>query len=315
MRVLVAEAEPITRTLLTTSLARWGHQVEVASDITSTWAALSHPSPPSLAIVASTLSDGGSAELLQRLDALPRTRMTWVLLRLAAGNERPDNHADDVLPVPFSLATLRTRVRVGLRSQALAAELTQTRSQLTALTRIDPLTGIASRSAVMEALHRAVARGARETESVAVIIADLDGFRRVNQAFGAAAGDGALRETAARWASAVRSYDVIGRSGGQEFLIVLPGCSAPGAQRLAERLRAAIRDRALVTHEGPVALTSSFGVASVDLSDADRAGLRRVDSSEDAPAVHRADAEALLRRATSALAEAKSSGGDCVRQG
>mgnify|MGYP002629242298 CR=1 FL=1 len=291
MRILLAEAEPVTQTLIAGALTRWGHQVEVVTDLHTTWAALSHPGAPRLAVVASELPDGATADVLERIRALEKSSRTWLIVRRPPGASSRSDTADDVLRTPFDLDALRARVHVGVRAVAVSDELAAAKTSLGRLAHVDALTGVASRAAVLQTLKRELARGARAAECVSVILAGLDGFRRVNDAFGAAAGDAALQETAARIVSDVRTYDTVGRSDGAEFLVVLPGCGADGAAMLAERLRESIRSRALTTREGMVALTSSFGVATAAVS---------------------AEADGLLRRAASSLARAKTLGGDRV---
>ena len=291
MNILLAEAEPVTQALIAGALVSWGHRVDVVTNIDTAWAALSHPTAPRMAIVADELDDGETHGLLVRLREETSAPRTWVLQRQRPGSEFVHASADDVLPMPFELSTLRSRVRIATRALTLTTALAVAEENLVRLARVDALTGVASRVAVLDALDREMARRARGHGVVSVIVADLDGFRRVNEAFGASAGDAALREAASRMVSGVRRYDIVGRSGGKEFLVVLPGCDEAGATLLAERLRENIRTRALTTPEGPVALTSSFGVAT---------------------ATDGTDSDALVVRAATALREAKRAGGDRV---
>src|SRR5438034_354068 len=101
----------------------------------------------------------------------------------------------------------------------------------------DDLTGLWNRAAILGLLDRELARARRERRPVGVILADLDHFKRVNDSLGHLAGDRVLRQVAQRMLTSLRSYDTIGRYGGEEFLIVLPGCDGAHTLALAERLR------------------------------------------------------------------------------
>jgi diguanylate cyclase (GGDEF)-like protein len=93
-------------------------------------------------------------------------------------------------------------------------------------------------------------------------MADLDHFKKVNDTLGHAAGDAVLREAARRIAACVRPYDSPCRYGGEEFLIVLPGCDLAGAAMRAEHIRSAIGDTPFQIPEGTIDLTCSLGIAS-----------------------------------------------------
>jgi diguanylate cyclase (GGDEF)-like protein len=101
----------------------------------------------------------------------------------------------------------------------------------------DPLTKSWNRRHILELLERELARIQRHDTALGVIMLDLDYFKSINDTHGHLVGDEVLRETARRLRSAVRQYDSVGRYGGEEFLIVMPGCGAPDIENQAERLR------------------------------------------------------------------------------
>jgi diguanylate cyclase (GGDEF)-like protein len=128
---------------------------------------------------------------------------------------------------------------------------------------IDSLTGLANRRSLEESLRSELARATRFGDSICVVLADLDDFKRVNDQYGHAAGDEVLIAFAGALRSTVRESDVAGRWGGEEFALVLPGTDAAGGSRLAERARAAIEGARVKMPNGDVcAVTASFGVAS-----------------------------------------------------
>jgi diguanylate cyclase (GGDEF)-like protein len=153
---------------------------------------------------------------------------------------------------------------------------------------IDGLTGLANRRNAERSLATEASRAERFGGPLSVVLVDLDDFKEVNDRHGHLAGDDVLRELAIVLTETVRSVDVAARWGGEEFALILPGADAAGGAQLAERARAALADRTILTQEGvPVRVTASFGVAS---------------------SPEHGDGDDLLRAADSALYEAKKRG-------
>jgi diguanylate cyclase (GGDEF)-like protein len=127
----------------------------------------------------------------------------------------------------------------------------------------DALTGIWNRGAILEALKRELLRAQREGTFVGVLLGDLDHFKSVNDTHGHLAGDAVLRESAQRIGAAVRSYDSVGRYGGEEFLIILSSCEDDvDMVKQAERIRSQVCAGPVQTTEAEIAITLSLGVAS-----------------------------------------------------
>jgi diguanylate cyclase (GGDEF)-like protein len=127
---------------------------------------------------------------------------------------------------------------------------------------VDGLTGVANRRRCEEALHSEVVRAERLGTPLALVLADLDDFKSVNDLHGHAAGDEVLRVFADILHETVRESDVAGRWGGEEFMLLLPGADGPGAVQLADRVRVALARRTVAGAEGrPFRVTCSFGVA------------------------------------------------------
>lgn len=128
---------------------------------------------------------------------------------------------------------------------------------------VDGLTGLANRRQCETLLATELARAERFEDSLAVVMADLDDFKDVNDRHGHPAGDVVLREFADVLRDTLRDADVAGRWGGEEFILVLPGTDVVGAVRLAERVRSELRNRAILAPDGtPISITASFGVAA-----------------------------------------------------
>jgi diguanylate cyclase (GGDEF)-like protein len=125
---------------------------------------------------------------------------------------------------------------------------------------IDGLTGLANRRAVTDALRAEAARAQRLRTPLTVVLADLDGFKEVNDEYGHAVGDEVLRAFADVLRQTLRESDVAGRWGGEEFLLLLPGADQDGAVQLAERIRVELAERSIPGAPG-LRVTASFGVA------------------------------------------------------
>jgi diguanylate cyclase (GGDEF)-like protein len=127
---------------------------------------------------------------------------------------------------------------------------------------VDGLTGLANRRLCEAALEKEVTRADRFSEPVALVLADLDDFKTVNDRHGHPTGDEVLREFARALQDSIRDIDLAARWGGEEFAVVLPGTDLMGGIRLAERIREALAERVVISPLGDrLALTASFGVA------------------------------------------------------
>jgi two-component system, cell cycle response regulator len=158
----------------------------------------------------------------------------------------------------------------------------------------DPLTSLFNRGVIVDLLDRELSRSRREKGCTVVMLGDLDHFKSVNDQYGHLVGDEVLREIARRLLASVRSYDFVGRYGGEEFLIVLNNCDSGQAIVRAEEVRSAVANHPVQTMRGQLPTTMSLGVlASRDWD------LRPV--------------EEILGEADSALYQAKASGRNCVR--
>jgi diguanylate cyclase (GGDEF)-like protein len=128
----------------------------------------------------------------------------------------------------------------------------------------DGLTGIWNRSAIIELMQREFESAARTGANTGVIVLDLDHFKYVNDTYGHLAGDAALKESAGRIQDAVRSYDLVGRYGGEEFLIVLPRCDSEQLSACAERIRLAVGDKPFCVGPATIRITASLGLTVVN---------------------------------------------------
>jgi diguanylate cyclase (GGDEF)-like protein len=170
------------------------------------------------------------------------------------------------------------------------AELLRAREQMRHFAEHDDLTGLWNHRIIVERLRIEVQRSHRERIPLSVILVDLDHFKQINDTMGHPAGDLALKEMGAILLRSVRSYDWVGRYGGEEFLLILPGSNFSSAKLRAEQLRMAVQSARIASDDRPIEMTASFGVAS---------GFPT-------------EYETLIKAADTALYKAKNCGRNCV---
>ncbi len=266
-RILIAEDDPISRRMLQAFLTKWGYQVDAVSDGVEAWAVLEKPDAPQLALLDWMMPGAEGPQVCRKVRELTDRPYTYIVLLTARGQkddllEGLESGADDYLTKPFDSQELRARLRVGERILDLQHKLIVAREELRFRATHDVLTGIANRAAVLEAANRESARQVRDGGPFSVILLDLDHFKTVNDTYGHLCGDQVLRGAARRIAGCVRTYDTVGRYGGEEFLIIAPATDGPGSLALAERIRQAVEQPAIDTDTGLVSVTASCGVAT-----------------------------------------------------
>ncbi len=181
-------------------------------------------------------------------------------------DRRPRSLSDADLTALRDLATITENELNIARFSRAQQELLSQLEEAERRSLLDPLTSLWNRAGVMKVLDREMAYSRREGVPLSVVIADVDHFKRVNDDLGHLAGDEVLREIARRLRSSQRASDMVGRIGGEEFLIVLPECGAAGAAHSAERARAAVARQPVVWTDGGapriLEATISLGVAA-----------------------------------------------------
>jgi two-component system cell cycle response regulator len=278
MKILIAQEGDEARSALEARLTKWGHEVVVAPDGTQAWQELQKEGTPKLSILDKTLAGMDGLQICREARKRTEQPYVYILLTLAKGQEQEVVEgiragADDFLVKPLNADELMIRLRVGKRILELQEELRRAHEAIGYQTTHDPLTGLSNRAAIIDALLRELARVRREGSPVGVILAEIDHFKNVNDTYGHLAGDAVLREAARRIRSIVRPYDTVGRYGGEEFLIMVPGCDAENALSQAERVRTSLSAESMdvsewgkftSAKEGKIRVTFSMGAAAAD---------------------------------------------------
>jgi diguanylate cyclase (GGDEF)-like protein len=278
MKILIAQEEEVWRGMLETTLAMWGHEVIATSDGAQAWQELQKEGAPKLAILDRTLPGMDGLAVSREVRNHTELPYVYLLLTMAKGQQQEivegmKAGADDFLVRPVSADELMIRVRIAKRVLELEGELRSAHEAIGYQTTHDPLTGLWNRTAILDALLRELARVQRQGSQVALILAEVDHFKTINDTYGHQVGDAVLREAARRIRSIVRPYDTVGRYGGEEFLVIVPGCDAKNALSYAERLRTSLAGEGMdisewgkfsAAQEGKIQVTLSLGVAAAE---------------------------------------------------
>lgn len=292
MRIMVVEDSAIERHQIGCQLKEWNLDFVTVEDGIEAWTSLQSPDAPRLVLLDWVLPGLDGIELCRRIRTLGANGDYIYTVMLTGKDKKQDlltamaAGADDYLAKPVDPSELRARLLVGKRILDL-------QQSLRFAARHDFLTRLLNRAEILASLKREISRSERDDKPAAIIMADLDHFKRVNDSLGHAAGDAVLKEVAQRLQLDLRAYDLVGRYGGEEFLLLLPKCNLAVATRRADEIRCLISKEAVTTTFAKVPVTISMGVT--------------VSNSARTPL------EDLLQQADKALYCAKKSGRNCVR--
>lgn len=260
MKILLVDDDPDTRFTFSRLLTQYGWDVSTAADGEQAYALLQEDDAPRLAIVDWVMPGMNGPALCRKLRESDKANHTHIIMLTGRRGTDDmvtglDSGADDFVAKPVHIDELDARIRAAQRA-------IERLEQLHVQANVDQLTGVLNRGAIRDVLRRALEHSGRERSSVSVVLCDVDRFKSVNDAYGHPVGDSVLCEFAKRVGAGVRPYDVLGRYGGEEFLIVLPDCSLREAFGIAERVRASLCSKAIQTSAGALPITASFGVAT-----------------------------------------------------
>lgn len=299
MNILVADDEALSRRLLEKTLERAGYDVVAVENGRQALEHLTGPDAPRLALLDWVMPELDGPSVCRAVRKRTDQTYVYMVLLTSKGSKEEivrglEAGADDYLTKPFDAEELRARLRVGERILLLEDRLVEARENMRFRATHDPLTSVLNRGAVLDLLGREVQRSRRENKSTAILLGDVDHFKDVNDTHGHVVGDEVLAEIASRLVNSVRSYDFVGRYGGEEFLVVLNSCDTSYGPSRAEEIRKSVSISPIQTAKGSVSVTMSFGI----LQTADWGAL----SLED-----------LLHETDIALYQAKAAGRDCLR--
>lgn len=269
MKILIAEDDVTSRLILENMLTKWGYDVVSATDGSDAWKKLQEEDSPKLVILDWMMPGLEGVEICRKIRENSKKEDQYTYITLLTAKESKENivtgmdaGADDYITKPFDMHELRVRVRAGQRIVQLQSELLEAKKTLEIQSRTDPLTGVLNRRAILTQIENELSRAKRNNAHISISLIDLDHFKKINDNFGHLAGDAVLRECMHRVEETVRAYDAIGRFGGEEFIIVLPGAKQTDAYTIAERIRLKINEENVNVDGTSIPFTVSQGLAT-----------------------------------------------------
>ena len=266
MRILVAEDSAVDRKIIGDNLRTWGFDMVLAKDGHEACRLLHEADAPKLALLDWVMPGMDGIEICQSIRSQrPRQGYVYTVLLTSKNSKKDFLHAmaagaDDFLAKPFDEMELKARLLAGKRILDLQDELVAAREALRFSATYDELTGILNRAEILRFLDRELNRAERDCQPVGLALIDIDHFKRVNDSLGHVVGDLVLQAVAKKLSSGLRTYDGAGRYGGEEFLLVLPGCDLSNLFQRCEQLRQSVAALTIPTDLGPAKVTVSIGV-------------------------------------------------------
>ena len=295
MKFLIVEDEAVSRLLLQRVLQDQGYEVLVAKDGREGWEIFQREKKDIYLLIVDWMMPVMSGlELCKKIREAETSHYVYIIF-LSAKGEKKDivrglkAGADDYLTKPFDKEELFSRINVGLRIIRLEQALKAANQKLYLLATLDGLTKILNRRELLNRLKEELSRASRRGTTFYLFMLDIDRFKKVNDEYGHEAGDRVLIEVVDRIKSRLRSYDVFGRYGGEEFLIGISEADKGIAREIAERLRRCICEKPFNIGGRGLTVSISIGLAEVKPS-------RNI------------DLEAAIRKADTALYKAKQQG-------
>jgi two-component system, cell cycle response regulator len=286
MKILIADDDPLSLRLLERTLERAGYEVTAVKNGRCAAEEMCQPEGPRLALLDWVMPELDGPAVCREIRKERGERHVHIILITSKDSKEDivcglESGADDYLVKPFDPEELKARLRSGQRILQLEDNLLEAREQMHYKATHDALTSLLNRGMIVDLLARELTRARREKGCTVVVLGDVDHFKAVNDTYGHPIGDEVLQEVSRRLLGSVRSYDFVGRFGGEEFLVVLNNCKASHALNRAEQIRNAVCRMPVTTAKGALPITLSLGVfaclgeapKSVDeiLSDVDQA--------------------------------------------
>ncbi|BDW98423.1 GGDEF domain-containing response regulator [Maricaulis maris] len=263
--VLICESSSVQLRILSEAVRQAGYSVQTAKCAEEALKIL-RLMPVDIFVTGIEVGTMSGLEACWSLKSNCETESVYTIVVTASGEDRRleeslDAGADDFIRKPVNMTELRARLRA-------ASRLVRMQNQFRRLAETDALTGAANRRAFMQYLDIQTQNAGRDEIPLSVIMVDLDHFKLINDAHGHGAGDRVLVETVRAIQGCLRDGDMLGRLGGEEFCVILPGAGLHSAALAGERIRAAVEAMTIATEAGdPVPVTASLGVASLANSD------------------------------------------------
>jgi diguanylate cyclase (GGDEF)-like protein len=267
VQILIADDNPLDLSVLQLTMEKWDYEITSCDNGDDALAILNGDNPPSIAILDWMMPGKTGPEICEAMRKDSSHQYTFILL-LTSKDDKDDlvegmkSGADDYIAKPVDIHELQVRLRAGRRIIELQEKLLSAQEELRVQATRDFLTGIWNRAALMDKANCEFGRARRECTSTAILMCDIDDFKSINDTYGHQAGDDVLKQVAGRITECLRTYDVLGRYGGEEFVLMLPNTDQEGAQVVAQRICDSISAEPLQIPEEQIDCSLSIGVFS-----------------------------------------------------
>ncbi|MGD0798654.1 MAG: diguanylate cyclase [Acidobacteriaceae bacterium] len=269
MKILVADDDPVSLRMIERMLQRSGYEVITADNGRQAARILASPGGPRLSLIDWMMPELDGPGLCREVRARSSDSYIYILL-LTSKQSSGDvvnglkAGADDYLTKPCHPAELEARLNAGRRILELEDKLVEAREGMRFQATHDVLTSLWNRAAILTLLRSELSRSVRDRSAVSLLLCDVDHFKQVNDAHGHLVGDEVLQAVSQRLLHSVRSYDAVGRYGGEEFLIVLSRCVGEDLKNRAEQVRRAIHQSPIPSKGGPICTSLSIGAVTIE---------------------------------------------------
>ena len=270
--ILVVDDHEDNIEVLRARLEAWGYVTSTAMS-GSEALALVNNTPPDLILLDVMMPEISGIEVARAIKGNPNLPFIPIIMQTALDStenkvEGLEAGADDYITKPIDFAELKARLRSMLRIKRLQEaleererELVEINEKLRFMSQTDALTGLDNRRHLNERIEEMFAHALRLEEPFALVMCDLDKFKSVNDTYGHQAGDEVLKQFAAILKEEAREIDRVGRYGGEEFMLLLPGATIEAAAHFAERVRNRVEHHTFTFPGGTLTRTVSFGVS------------------------------------------------------
>lgn len=268
MKILVADDDRVSLMTMRRMLLRSGYEVSTVTDGAAAVHAILQPAGPRLLLLDWMMPSLNGPEVCRAIRASVQSGYIYIILLTAKDSKEDliaglEAGADDYLTKPCHPQELTARLRTGERILRLEDGLVEARDEMRFRATHDALTQVLNRGTIVHTLSEQLRQLAGTPDSIAVLLCDVDHFKNINDSYGHPVGDEVLRAIALRLGDIALGSDVVGRFGGEEFLVVLQNVHADGAAALGRGVCDTVYSTPVATSAGPISVSLSIGMVTV----------------------------------------------------
>ncbi|MGE5380072.1 MAG: GGDEF domain-containing protein [Methylocystaceae bacterium] len=260
MQVIIADDDRLSRRILEDRCREWGFDVWAVEDGNLAWDIYIQQDAPRIFLLDWIMPGINGVDLCEKMRKSPHTSYSYIVIVTSLNDATNiirglEAGADDYIVKPFNINELRCRLNIGKRILELEDNILR-------MANLDYLTGLYNRRYFFQRMECELSRCRRENHPVGLLMIDIDNFKIVNDTYGHTAGDHVLSRLSKVLSRCCRDYDLVGRFGGEEFIICLPGSGREETFKIAERIRGQVAEETLDCNTELLKITVSIGYVS-----------------------------------------------------